>query len=261
METGRQLKTKKQSRKRIVIGWRWLLALLLLGTVVGGLFGWRYIGQKGNVAGYYLGTAEEAYQDEDWQVASDAYYQYHRFRPDDLDARIKLALAYGKIPDAQRNQKVRRYREAMALVPKPIDSTDEDAPYREEYRELKSSLLDALVKSRRYSDIRKEAGDDAFGFDQLPEVKRAVAWSEFVTAKMNDRPVDSPIRDPERPGEIVHDGKSPLQLVREYLVIDPGDIEMTRFASFGLREIASASSDTGQQAEADAVIDRMLAAD
>ena len=261
METGRQLKTKKQSRKRIVIGWRWLLALLLLGTVVGGLFGWRYIGQKGNVAGYYLGTAEEAYQDEDWQVASDAYYQYHRFRPDDLDARIKLALAYGKIPDAQRNQKVRRYRETMALVPKPIDSTDEDAPYREEYRELKSSLLDALVKSRRYSDIRKEAGDDAFGFDQLPEVKRAVAWSEFVTAKMNDRPVDSPIRDPERPGEIVHDGKSPLQLVREYLVIDPGDIEMTRFASFGLREIASASSDTGQQAEADAVIDRMLAAD
>lgn len=257
MGTDRQLKT----RKRIVIGWRWLLGLLLVGAVVGGFFGWRYVGQRGNVAEYYLDAAEKAYQDEDWQAASDAYYQYHSFHPDDLDARIKLALAYGKNPEGQRNQKIRLYREAMALIPKPIDSTDENAPYREEYRELKSALLDALVRSRRYSDIRNEAEDDAFGFRTLSEVKRAVAWSEFVTAKMNDRSIDGPIRDPERPGEIVLDEKSPLQLVREYLIIDPGDIEMARLASFGLREIAAVSADVDRQAEADAVIDRMLAAD
>ena len=80
METGGPSGMQRKSRKRIAINWWWLLGLSLAVGIIVGIAGWRYIGQKGDVAQFYLETADQAYQDEDWQAASDAYYQYFNFR-------------------------------------------------------------------------------------------------------------------------------------------------------------------------------------
>src|SRR5215470_4296392 len=117
-------KLDKATKTRTTRTTRQISVPLLVGTLVGlaillpGLYFWR-ARQVERGAEAYIQRAEELANEERWGQSAEYLFLYLHLRPDDADARIKLAETYERVGvrGPQLSRAVELYYQAVASAP------------------------------------------------------------------------------------------------------------------------------------------------
>ena len=231
---------KRQLNVRLLVGT--LIAAAVLGPAA---YFWREFQVK-RTAGSFLERAETLENEGEWGEAAGHLFRYLQLRPDDADARIRLAETFGKSADQDFRLKPR----AVNLYYRALGVASE-----EQQPALRSSLTELLLELRQLSAAETEAKKLLEENPDDPQGLRVVALVHYNQYLLGSRPAKS------------EDGVFIGEEFEAALKLDPGSVVLAgtlahlyRTEPLLLSEERQALTEDERKKLADDVMDRMVEA-
>lgn len=223
---------ERRARRVWILNKRLVVILLVLGTMlgVGGHF-WHGYQVRKNADALRM-HAERLVDENHARTAADYLHRYLQLRPDDRDVRVQLAMVYGEtaVDPMRIDRALELYDHALGVAPGKHD--------------LRLRKAELLLAREQYTAAMSQA-DEAMtaGADE------AACWRVKATAAL--RRQQSAQADA---------WDEVIELLLKAFELNPADVQLAEQCAVTLREQATELSRAQQQQQADAVMDRLVAA-
>ena len=222
----------KQDRVVTTVNIRLLVGALviLVAFCVAGYF-WN-ARQVDRLAQQFLDRADVLVQQEEWEEAAGCLFRYLKLRPDDTEARLRLAHAFGRAASGPRKKSraVELYYRAVGLAPGRTD--------------LRSELAGFLLELKRYAAAEQQAEHIARLQPHSPIAMHVRALAQYHQSG---------------PGGLVVLEEA-VRAAKLALEQNPGDVEVAQALADIYRNRLVGAEQKERNGRADAVIDRMVEA-
>ena len=222
-----------------------LVALVMLAPAAYAWHAW----QVRRTADAYLQQADRLEKDGKWGSAAGYLFLYLRFRPDDIDARIRLAETFDKAAQDSKRAVDLHYLALGAAPGKPAKTL------AARLLQLRIRLGELLLERRRYADAETEAKTIIEADQGNAAGGRILALARYGQYRLGS------VRARDDAGVSIG------ELFEKALELDPGNIILSPILAKIYREEPTLLSeekagftDVKRQALADQVMDRMVTA-
>jgi cellulose synthase operon protein C len=218
-----------------IVKFRFLGRSLVAAVVVAvGMYFWHafLVHQQ---AGYYLDRAAVAENEKQWADAAGFIRDYLRLYPDDTEARIRLAKTFDRSATTPQQQYLATtyYYHALRLAP--------------EQRDMRQRLAMLLVKLGGFSPAEEEAQQLLQHDPADPVGRRVLALCAYDRWRTTDKPTAGT--------------PAVIDSLSRALEVNAGDIDLSGKLADIYRDELVAATESVRARLADAVMDRMVAAD